>query len=102
MQPPARRRNGALAGTRMSAAGIRPQSTGVIFLGVALLQHDPPAVVHDEDREGAMQETTAMNGRFSGRPGGAVAFVNQNELFLGHQHSISGRASASIVTACLL
>src|SRR5215831_13493194 len=82
-EPPARRRGGAFAGTRMAATGIRPQSARVIFVRTALLDHDAPARVHDEDRKRAMQEPGAMNRGFARRAGGAVAFVDQNQLLLG-------------------
>src|SRR5262249_49432202 len=80
---PAGGRGGAFTGTRMAATGIRPQSAGVIFVRTALLDHDAPARVHDEDRNRAMQKPGAVNRGFARRAGGAVAFVDQDQLLLG-------------------
>src|SRR6266852_590708 len=84
LEPPARRCNGALTRPRMSAAGVRPQSSGVIFLRVALLQQDARTIIDDEDGERAMQQPSAVDNRLGGRPGGTVEFIDQYELFLGH------------------
>src|SRR5262249_979967 len=82
-EPPEGRRGGAFAGTRMAATGIRPQSARVIFVRTALLDHDAPARVHDEDRKRAMQKPGAMHRGFARRAGGAVALGGQIRLLLG-------------------
>src|SRR6266568_415119 len=84
MQPPAGRRDRALARTRMAAAGVRPQSARVIFLAVALLQHDLSLRISEEDREGAMQETLAVDQVLAVGADGMVAFVNQDQLLVSH------------------
>src|SRR5262245_19348931 len=84
VEPPPRRRDGALAGAWMSAAGIRPQPARVIFFRIALLQQDPPALVDHEDRERAVQEPGAVDGGLAARPGGAVALVDQDQFLVAH------------------
>src|SRR5262249_31225616 len=81
--PRARGRDRASAVARMAATGIRPQPARVIFVRAAPLHHDASARVHDEDRKGAMQEPGAMNRGLARRADGAVAFVDQDQLFLG-------------------
>src|SRR5262249_39799379 len=77
------RRGGAFTGTRMAATGIRPQPARVIFVRTALLDHDAPARVHDEDRKRAMQKPGAMNRGLARRAGGAIALIDQDQLLLG-------------------
>src|SRR6267142_3118636 len=89
MQPPAGGRDRALARARMAAAGVRPQSARVIFLLAALLQHDLSLGVGEEDREGAVQETLAVDQVLAVGADGMVAFVDQDQLFVSHVGEIS-------------
>src|SRR6266545_6772441 len=68
----------------MAAAGVRPQSARVIFLAVALLQHDLSLRVGEEDRERAVQETPAVDHVLAVGADGMVAFVDQDQLFVSH------------------
>jgi hypothetical protein len=56
----------------------------VILARVALLQQEPPALVHHEDRERAVQLPRPMDRVLAGRADGAVALVDQDELFINH------------------
>src|SRR5262249_55579280 len=85
MEPPPRRRDGALARTRMAAAGVRPEPARMIFAPVALLQQEAALVVDHEDRERAVQEPAAMHGLLAAGADRAVAFVDQDQLLVGHQ-----------------
>ena len=94
MQPPAGGRDRALARARMAAAGVRPQSARVIFLLAALLQHDLSLGVGEEDREGAVQETLAVDQVLAVGADGMVAFVDQDQLFVSHVGEIWPAAHA--------
>ena len=67
-EPAARREHCPLARARMAAAGIRPKPARVVLLRTALLQHDPPVLVHHEDRKGAMEKAFAVDGLFVPEP----------------------------------
>src|SRR5262249_28742802 len=87
VEPARRRRDGALARPRVAAAGIRPQSAGVVFARVPLLQHDAPVTIDKEDRERAVQEAGAMDGLLAARADRTVALVDQDQRFVAHRFS---------------
>src|SRR3979490_293527 len=62
----------------------------MVFLRGALLQQNPSALVDDENRERAVERTRTMDSHFPARPDGAVGFVDQDQLFFGHQLSLTG------------
>ena len=91
-EAPASRGLRSFARTRMPAAGIRQQSPGMIFLPAAPLQQDAALVVHDEDRERAMQQARAMHRGLLADADGAVLLVDKDQPFLSHAAPI-GRLS---------
>src|SRR4051812_47965458 len=98
-EPPARRRGRALARTRMAATGVRPQTAGVIFAAVALLQKNTAAPLDDEDRERSMVEARAMHVHLAAGADGAIALVDENQrLVVGRPHHRRLR-SGSLVRA---
>src|SRR4051794_38198124 len=92
-EPAARREHCPLARARMAAAGIRPKPARVVLLRTALLQHDPPVLVHHEDRKGAMQKAFAVDGCLAPGAGGAVALIDQDELLFRHHGFFACRKS---------
>src|SRR5262249_19796299 len=101
VEAPARRGDGALARTRMPAARIRPQPARVIFLRIALLQPDPPAIVNDEDRERPVKPPGTMHRGLAGLARGGVAFVDQDEvLFARHGLSACRRSRTRTALPC--
>src|SRR5215470_1977835 len=68
----------------MAAAGIRPQPARMILLAAALLQQEPPALIDQKDREGAMKEPLAVDRVLAGGADRAIALVDQDQLFIGH------------------
>jgi hypothetical protein len=56
----------------------------VILFEAALLEQNPPALVDDENRKGAMEETGLVHGGLAGRSDRTVVFIDQDELLFGH------------------
>src|SRR4051812_46803874 len=92
-EPAARREHRPFARARMAAAGIRPKPARVVLLRAALLQHDPPALVHHEDGKGAMQQPLAMDRCLASGTGGAIALIDQDELLFRHHGFFACRKS---------
>ena len=86
MEPATGGRDRTLAGTGMSATGIRPQAARVIFPRMPLLQHNAPLLIDQEDREGAMQQPRAVDGILTPDADRAVVFVDQDQRIIGHAY----------------
>lgn len=73
----ARRR---LTGPRMAAAGVRPESAGVVLVGRATLQEQLAAPVDEEYRYRAMQAPGAMGVELRRMTDLPVILVNENQI----------------------
>jgi hypothetical protein len=78
----------------MTAAGIAPQSGGMVFSSVALLDQQLPPGVEDKDGKGPVQDTLDMGGYFLGIALFVAVFINKNNLF-SHNILLSEQILAS-------
>ena len=85
-------RQGPFARPGMTAAGIRPQTAGVILGLAAALEQQPAVIVDEEDGECAMQQTGGMYGRLAGPAHGPVAGVHEYQVF---RHRVGGAEAGS-------
>src|SRR5262249_30040527 len=77
----------------------RPQSARMVLLPAALLQHEAAALVHQEDREGPVQQAGAMHRGLALRSGRTVAFVDQDQRLVGVGAGLDARPDAGLGAA---
>jgi len=87
LESSARRVMRRLAGPWMSAAGIRPASTGMVFPVGAALEQQSPLHITQEYREGAMQRSGSMRFQLGRDADGRVLGVDENHQFIGVLHA---------------
>lgn len=68
----------------MTAAGIRPQPSGVVLAARSTLQEKFSSRVKDEDGKGAVKQTLTMGNKLAHRPNLPIARINKNNLFGFH------------------
>jgi hypothetical protein len=69
------------AWARMTTAGVRPESTGMIFAGTALLEQHSLSAVPDDDRKCAMQRTLSMDLVLLAGTKLPIMIVDENDFF---------------------
>ena len=70
-----------LAVARMTAAGVSPQSGGVVFGERTLLEQHLPFAVEDEDRKGTMQRRVDVSGLLLHQSDWVIVGINEDDVF---------------------
>ena len=81
-EPPVRRRPDVLPRAGMAATGIGPQSAGVIFADVTLLQQLAAHAVPHDHREGTMEGAGAVRLELAGGADNLVARIDEDHQLL--------------------
>ena len=77
-----------LAVTRMAAAGVGPQSRGVIFGERTLLEQHLAFAVEDENREGTVQRRVDVSGLLLHQSDWVIVGINEDDVF-GHNYTLN-------------